>query len=358
MKKFIILTIILIVLVSQGFSNIKSFAKSEDIYDKIFFDETEIYSIYSLDNQFLTQTRNPCVGDQFILPSLDKYQIISTIDEQKIGYASKIGTYTVHNVNKGNAKNMLFTNATVAMYLTHNDESFEPTDGYSTIYGKGGIHDVANKLKDEFLSLGVNVALDESLHIPHDSYAYSRSGITAQKLLDSYSPDVIFDIHRDGVSRSTYYTNYNGTEHSRVRMVVGRASANYSIIEEFAVLLMATASQNYPWLFLDIYIANGHYNQGKSEKSLLFEMGTYLIEKEFVFDSCKPLAETISLALFEQTNEVVPPAQEIVVPENVVTNDTVLGQKVLLPIFIGFVAVVLVLIVTVIFKKSKRKGTT
>mgnify|MGYP003301665834 CR=1 FL=1 len=52
---------------------------------------------------------------------------------------------------------------------------------------------------------GLSVVHDETLHIPHNSSAYSRSRTTANKLLQN-GANAIFDIHRDGASRSFYLT--------------------------------------------------------------------------------------------------------------------------------------------------------
>lgn len=111
-------------------------------------------------------------------------------------------------------------------------------------------------------------------------------------------PNAIFDIHRDGASRSTYVKSYNGNEVCKIRMVVGKGNSSYSNNQEFALYLMSVAQEIYPWLFLDIYFGSGHYNQGLSSKAMLFEMGSHLVEKSLVLKSVEPLAEVISIALF------------------------------------------------------------
>ena len=182
--------------------------------------------------------------------------------------------------------------------MTHNDESYTPTDGYDSIYGAGGIHDVAKMLKSQLESKNYNVVLDETLHIPHNSSAYSRSGLTATKLFNSYNPDALFDIHRDGVSKSYYYTNQNGENLSKVRIVVGKSNPNYQNNYQFAKTLFATGNAMYPWLFSDIYSGSGHYNQALKDTCLLFEMGTYLIEKEYVYNSIPYLVDAIDSVLY------------------------------------------------------------
>ena len=86
----------------------------------------------------------------------------------------------------------------IAMYVTHSDESYVPSDGTQSIEGQGGIYDVARSFRDALQSKGIDVILDESTHLPHDSGAYRRSRRTAERLLQK-RPDAIIDIHRDGI---------------------------------------------------------------------------------------------------------------------------------------------------------------
>ena len=64
---------------------------------------------------------------------------------------------------------------------------------------------------------------------------------------------------------------------------------------------MTVAEELYPWLIKDIYYATGHYNQALSNKSLLFEMGSHLVEKNLVLESVAPLADVINTTVFGTT---------------------------------------------------------
>ena len=63
----------------------------------------------------------------------------------------------------------------IAMYVTHSDESYVPSDGTQSVNGQGGIYDVAREFRDALQQQGIDVILDESTHLPHDSGAYRRS---------------------------------------------------------------------------------------------------------------------------------------------------------------------------------------
>lgn len=249
------------------------------------------------------------IGDTFITADFDEYEIYNI--EGSKAFAKKIGKINIisnKNLKNNNTTNLSNSVQTICLYMTHNDESYTPTDGYDSIYGAGGIHDVAKVLKTELEKRNYNVVLDETLHIPHNSSAYSRSGLTATNLFNQYNPDALFDIHRDGVSKSYYYTNQNGENLSKIRIVVGKSNPNYQQNYQFAKTLFATGNAMYPWLFSDIYSGSGHYNQALKDTCLLFEMGTYLIEKEYVYNSIPYLVDAIDNVLYapEQDDSFLP----------------------------------------------------
>lgn len=259
------------------------------------------FIVYTTTGEYLFEKSDVSINDVYISKDFKMYEIKQIDFNEKKAYAEfkkqlkkpevKLNPYP---------NNISATNKKISLYCTHNDESYTPSDGYDSVYGAGGIHDVARALQKSFLNLGIDATFNETLHIPHDYLAYSRSEPTAKKLLQE-NPDALFDIHRDGVSRSYYVTNYNGEERCQVRIVVGQANPNKDENLEFALNLVSVAEKMYPWLFVDIYYAKGHYNQALYNKMLLFEMGTYLAEKELVLKSVAPLANVINTALFNTT---------------------------------------------------------
>ena len=82
---------------------------------------------------------------------------------------------------------------------------------------------------------------------------------------------------------------------------MGKSNPNFEVNEEFALYVVAVANELYPWLITDIYYGSGHYNQSINGKALLFEMGTYLIEKELIIDSMDELADVVTTALYNTT---------------------------------------------------------
>ena len=186
----------------------------------------------------------------------------------------------------------------IAMYVTHSDESYVPSDGTQSIDGQGGIYDVARDFRDALQQQGIDVILDESTHLPHDSGAYRRSRQTAERLLQK-GPDAIIDIHRDGIpDQSEYACSIDGENASRVRLLVGRANQNSAVNREFAKQIKAVADKQYPGLVKDIFIGKGTYNQDLAPHAILLEFGTHTISKERVLNSTEMMAKVVSNTLY------------------------------------------------------------
>lgn len=263
---------------------------------------TEIYSVYDEDFNLLFQKDFVEVGDEYMSKDFKLYQVVYVDSDKKMGLAKFIRNVEIPKVGLSYAPKPISTKERrICMYMTHNDESYLPSDGVDSLYGNGGIKDVALAFKSELEKNLINVYFDDTLHIPHDSGAYSRSSVTAKSLYNSYKPDAIFDIHRDATSRKFYVANVNGEERCKIRIVLGKSNPNKALNEEFAMYIVAVANEMYPWLITDIYYGGGHYNQALYGKALLFEMGTYLMEKEKVIESTKELAEVVTTALYGTT---------------------------------------------------------
>ena len=186
----------------------------------------------------------------------------------------------------------------IAMYVTHSDESYVPSDGTQSVNGQGGIYDVAREFRDALQQQGIDVILDESTHLPHDSGAYRRSRQTAERLLQK-RPDAIIDVHRDGIpDQSEYACSIDGENVSRVRLLVGRGNQNSSVNREFAKQMKAVADKQYPGLVKDIFIGKGTYNQDLAPHAILLEFGTHTISKERVLNSADMMAKVVSNTLY------------------------------------------------------------
>ena len=262
----------------------------------------DVYSVYDEDFNLLFQKDLVELGDEYMSKDFRLYEVVYVDDNNKMGLAKFVRNVEVPRVDISYVPKPISTKERkICMYMTHNDESYLPSDGVDSVYGNGGIKDVALAFKSELEKNLINVYFDDTLHIPHDTSAYSRSSVTAKSLYNNHKPDAIFDIHRDATSRKFYVANVNGEERCKVRIVIGKSNPNRTLNEEFAMYVVAVANEMYPWLITDIYYGGGHYNQSLDGKALLFEMGTYLMEKEKVIASTKELADVVTTALYGTT---------------------------------------------------------
>ena len=305
-------------------------------------------------------------GDLYLSGDNKLYQICNVDDTTKTAYAKYIKDEQLPEYNVSSVYNQSVAKAAskkyIGMYHTHNDECYFTPDGTDSVYGEGGIHDVGEKLKQDFNNLGIDVAYSQNLHLPHNSGAYTRSQVTAKSLIDK-GVDAIFDIHRDSTPRSEYVTTVNGKEMSKVRMVIGSSNQNYAENKNFAYSIKAYADKVYPNFIKDIYMGGGNYNQQLSGFAMLFEMGCENVEKDLVLNSCEPLAKTLDVVLYGSNQASSASLQDVNLESsngNVsviagLSNNNSGASLTSLWVLLGTIGVVIVIIaITCIFSKNAR----
>ncbi len=260
------------------------------------------YEIFDQNGAYVTHyLGTPDAGDEYIAHDNTHYVIMSVDSQAHTALAESKGAYQMPGVEWLHDDSLAVSSQpqrAIALYCTHSDESYVPTDGDSSITPRGGIYDVAESLKSNLEAQGITVHYDDSTHLPHDSGAYKRSRSTAESLLHN-NVDAIFDIHRDGIKDpGQYETTIKGEDASMVRLLVGKSNQNASANKAFAAELKAVADELYPELVRDIYIGKGSYNQDLSPRSVLLEFGTHTIEKERATAATEFMAATIQKTLY------------------------------------------------------------
>lgn len=297
MKRFILLFLVSLFCMgpfaSPLFTNNLAYAEDGQASQKVY--------VYDDDGNLLIEKSGVQNGDTFLTEDFSEWTIYFI--EGNTAFARKQQSLKKPLVKVKNSISSQANNKKICLYLTHNDESYRLSDGYDSIYGAGGVHDVAKQIKRELEKDDINVYLDETLHIPHDSSAYVRSRVTATSLQNKYNPSGLFDIHRDATARSVYYSENENSPLSKIRIVVGKGNANFEKNYAFAKEVFSVGQALYPWLFLDIYCGKGTYNQNLQDHALLFEMGTYLIEKDLVLNSTPYLANVLNTVLFKSEDD-------------------------------------------------------
>ncbi|MHB0884941.1 MAG: stage II sporulation protein P [Bacillota bacterium] len=162
---------------------------------------------------------------------------------------------------------------TIAIYHTHSDESYVPSDGAANIPAHGGIFQVGAAFREALKRKGLNVVESTQPHDPHDNLAYNRSRRTAMDLLARTRPAALFDVHRDTAPAQAYQKTVAGEKVTSVMFVIGRQNPNMQANLSFAKDLKAAADKNHPGLVRAIYFGQGRYNQDLSPRALLIEVG-------------------------------------------------------------------------------------
>lgn len=260
-----------------------------------------VWQIATQEGQLLTEIcEEPSAGDVYISGDNQHYEIVRIEDARAI--AVHKGAAALPSLDWMDADAALPVSAMlkrIALYCTHSDESYEPTDGFYTTTERGTIYQVAQTLADELSRKGVDAIVSERLHHPHDAGAYRRSRQTAVELLKTAMPDCLIDIHRDGIpDPDSYAVTIGGEDVSKIRLLVGRGNQNAEVNKEFALLIKAVADRVYPGLIKDIYMGKGTFNQDLLPRSILFECGTYTLEKEKVLASMSMMADVLNRALY------------------------------------------------------------
>lgn len=230
------------------------------------------------------------VGDEYLNDDNRLYQVVKIegdlarvrfVRSEKIGLAERepsllaAGWETVKAflLGQNSTGKRTADNRPIAIYYTHSDESYAPSDGRSSILAHGGIYKVGTALADKFRQMGIPVLNDKTPHDPHDSMAYDRSRRTAVQLLQK-RPVALLDVHRDAVPPQEYRDVVNDKTVTKVRIVVGRQNPNESVNNAFAKQIKAVVDRQYPGMVRGIYYGKGVYNQDLAPRAILLEFGS------------------------------------------------------------------------------------
>ena len=266
-----------------------------------FAEEMQTWQIITVGGQVLTEiATEPSEGDEYISGDNEHYVVVHV--ENGTALAESKGPVQLPVIDwlqLDETVHVLAVSRRIALYCTHSDESYLPSEGYYSTTDRGTIYQVAQRLADAFTDQGIESTLALELHHPHDAGAYRRSRQTAVQLLKSAVPDCLIDVHRDGIpDPASYEVTIGGQDVSKIRLLVGRGNQNAAVNKEFALTIKAVADRVYPGLIKDIYMGKGTFNQDLLPHSILLECGTYTMDKERVLASMPMMADVLDRALY------------------------------------------------------------
>jgi len=265
--------------------------------------QEKVWKLVTEDGATLTKIAyEPDVGDEYIAGDNRLYTILRVEGDQAI--VQDKGEVEIPDVSWLDADAALEVSALrdgrrIALYCTHSDESYEPSDGRYSDEKRGSVYQIAETLAENLRGKGIEATASDTLHHPHDAGAYRRSRQTAVQLLKETMPDALLDIHRDGIpDPDEYAVTIGGKPCSKIRLLVGRGNQNMAVNKEFALTIKAVADKVYPGLIKDIYMGKGAFNQDLYPQSVLLECGTYTLEKERVLTSMPMIADVLNRTLY------------------------------------------------------------
>jgi len=265
-------------------------------------------------NMLSMMSRTIFVGDELYTSEGHSYRIRKVQGERAeavfLGMDPQIVSYSelyagqVAPVAKSTAEQK---KGNIAVYHSHTDESYVPSDGTESIPFGGGIYQVGKAMVDTLRGKRAQVNYDQTPHDPHDNNAYVRSRRTAANLIKG-GPAAIFDIHRDGVPDPNYYrAEINGKKVARLRLVVGRENPRMEANMDFAKRMMTAANNMHPKVVKEIFVGKGDYNQDLMHTALLLEAGTHTNSREEAERGISLFSEAVPAVLGITGAPAVPP---------------------------------------------------
>lgn len=242
-------------------------------------EKQDYYTVYNEQKQVVFYTaENLSAGDEYIAADNRRYRVERVAG--RVGYARMVGKEAEARLPGPGSRLLAKTlpsqkrSGLIAIYHTHSDESYVPTDGKASIYGHGGIFKVGNALTEKLESLGYRVEHSLRPHDPHDANAYYRSRRTAVQLQKS-NPMALIDVHRDAVPPNVYSTKVGGRPVTRVRIVLGRTNPRLNSNLAFAKQIKAAIDQTHPNVFEGILLSKADFNQDLNPRAILVEVGAH-----------------------------------------------------------------------------------
>ncbi|NLW08038.1 MAG: stage II sporulation protein P [Clostridia bacterium] len=173
-------------------------------------------------------------------------------------------------------------NPLVAIYNTHNAESYQASQGQAKFEGQnGGVEQVAAVLAESLSEdYGIPVVRSTNIHdYPDFTLAYANSEKTLKQLLaENPSVLVAIDVHRDAGLSSPPVVEIDGQQVAQVLFIVGsdarQENPHWRQNEAFARRLAAKIDELYPGLCRGVRVQEGRYNQHLLPRSLLLEVGS------------------------------------------------------------------------------------
>lgn len=198
----------------------------------------------------------------------------------------------------------------VIIFHTHTCESYTPSEQYQ--YQQTGnfrttdlnytVSRVGDELTNYLLGFGFNVNHDKTYHdYPAYTGSYTRSLESVTKDLQTFSSDIIIDLHRDAIGSKSNYdpsVKIGDDVAAQLMFVIGTNGGglyhpNWKSNLQFAIELQQKANEMYPGLFKPMIVRNSRYNQHLGKAACIIEVGATGNTLEQCLNSMKYLSKVL-----------------------------------------------------------------
>jgi stage II sporulation protein P len=196
----------------------------------------------------------------------------------------------------------------VAIYNSHNGETFTPDDGVPRIDGiNGGVVKVAEMLAKALEEKhGIPTVRSEKIHdYPSYALSYANSLKTAEEILKKHpSVEIVIDVHRDyQPTRAQTTAAINGRQSAKILFIVGndarQTHPRWRQNLAFVTSLEKKMNEIYPGLSRGVRQQDGRYNQHLHPRAILVEMGSAENSLAEAIRSAEMLADVLARMLSE-----------------------------------------------------------
>ncbi|MGD0152699.1 MAG: stage II sporulation protein P [Thermacetogeniaceae bacterium] len=190
----------------------------------------------------------------------------------------------------------------VAIYHTHNAETYIPYQGQAKVEGQnGGVSLAGNEMVKVLAETGIRAVHDLTIHdYPDFPTSYIKSEPTAKKLVQQNKElQALLDVHRDAGLPFKETVRVGNEDSARVMIVVGNGQRglpdpnwreNYAFAQEVAHRLQ----ERYPGVLKKVLLMEGRYNQHVFPHAILVEVGSEKNTLDEVLVASRCFAEALT----------------------------------------------------------------
>ena len=204
-----------------------------------------------------------------------------------VSSAPAFGTGVEHPLNAASASNqpadLSQQPALVAIYHTHNAETYIPYQGRAKVEGQnGGVSLAGDEMVKVLAEAGIRTVHDLSIHdYPNFPISYIKSEPTAKQLVQQNARlKALLDVHRDAGLPVKETVRVGNEDSARIMIVVGNDNhlpyphwqwqENYAFAQKVAHRLQ----EQYPGVLKQVMLKDGRYNQHVFDHAILVEVGS------------------------------------------------------------------------------------